>query len=92
MQWKKTPACEKQNVTIFVLCQAKVKAVKVLAQAMKVVEKASKHNSAGNGSAAKKKVKCTKAPTAIIRKLRHLAAFQAQPYIFTKAEKSKADV
>jgi hypothetical protein len=29
MQWKKTPAWEKQNVTFCVLCQAKVKAVKV---------------------------------------------------------------
>jgi hypothetical protein len=37
-------------------------------------------------------VKCTKAPAAIIRKLHCLAAFQAQLYIFTKAEKSKADV
>ncbi len=92
MRWKKTLACEKQNVTFCILCQAKVKAVKVLAQAMKVAKKASKCKSAGNGSAAKKKVKCTKAPTTIIRELRHLAAFQAQLYIFTKAEKSKADV
>jgi hypothetical protein len=37
-----------------ILCQAKVKAVKVSAQAMKVAEKESKHKSAGNGSAAKK--------------------------------------
>jgi hypothetical protein len=92
MQWKKTPACEKQNVTFCVLCQAKVKAVKVLAQAMKVAEKASKCKSAGNGSAAKKKVKCTKAPATIICELRRLATFQAQLSIFTKAEKLKVDI
>jgi hypothetical protein len=40
----------------------------------------------------KKKVKCLKAPAAIIRELRRLAAFQAQLYIFTKVEKMKADV
>jgi hypothetical protein len=44
--WKKTPVGEKQNVTFCVLCQAKVKAVKVLAQAMKVAEKESKRKSA----------------------------------------------
>ncbi len=92
MRWKKTPACEKQNVTFCVLCQAKVKAVKVLAQELKFAEKASKRKSAGNGSAAKKKVKCTKAPSTIICKLCCLAAFQSQIYIFTKAEKSKADI
>jgi hypothetical protein len=66
---KKTPAGEKQNITFCILCQAKVKAVKVSSQAMKVAEKASKRKSASNGSAAKKKGKCTKAPAAIIRKL-----------------------
>ena len=91
-RWKKTPVGEKQNVTFCIPCQAKVKAVKVWAQAMKVAEKESKRKSARNGSAAKKKPKCMKAPVAIIRKLRRLAAFQAQLYIFTKAEKSKADV
>jgi hypothetical protein len=63
-----------------------------LAQAMKVAEKESKHKSARNSSSAKKKPKCVKAPVAIICELRHLAAFQAQLYIFTKAKKSKADV
>ncbi len=91
-RWKKTPVGEKQNVMFCVLCQAKVKAVKVSAQAMKVAEKESKWKSAGNGSAAKKKPKCMMAHVAIIRELRRLAAFQAQLYIFTKAEKSKADV
>ncbi len=88
---KKTPVGEKQNVTFCIRFQAKVNAVKVLAQAMKVAEKESKRKSAGNGSAAKKKPKCMKAPV-IIRELRCLAAFQAQLYIFNKAEKSKADV
>jgi hypothetical protein len=32
------------------------------------------------------------APVAILRELRRLAAFQAQLYIFTKAEKSKAGI
>jgi hypothetical protein len=41
-RWKKTPVGEKQNVMFCVLCQAKVKAVKVSAQAMKVAEKESK--------------------------------------------------
>jgi hypothetical protein len=83
---------EKQNVTFCILCQAKVKAVKVLAQAVKVAEKESKRKSARNGSAAKKKPKCMKAPVAIICELRCLAAIQAQLYIFTKAEKSKVDI
>jgi hypothetical protein len=39
VRWKKTPAGEKQNVTFCILCQAKVKAAKVSAQAMKVAEK-----------------------------------------------------
>ena len=83
---------EKQNITFCILCQAKVKAVKILAQAMKVEEKESKRKSARNGSPAKKKPKCMKAPVAIICKLRCLAVFQAQLYIFTKAKKLKADV
>ncbi len=83
---------DKQNVMFCILCQAKAKAVKVLAQAMKVAEKASKRKSASNGNAAKKKVKCTKALATIIRELRCLAAFQAQLYIFTKVEKTKADI
>jgi hypothetical protein len=67
---EKTPAGEKQNVTFCILCQAKVKVVKVLAQAMTVAEKSTRRKSAGNGSVAKKKVKCLKAPTAIISELR----------------------
>ena len=66
---EKTPVGEKQNVTFCILCQAKVKAVKVLAQAMKVAEKESKQKSARNGSAAKKKPKCMEAPVAIIHEL-----------------------
>jgi hypothetical protein len=59
---------------------------------MKVAEKESKRKSAGNGSAAKKKAKCMKAPAAIIHELHCLATFQAHLYIFTKAEKLKADI
>ncbi len=59
---------------------------------MKLAEKASKRKSAGNGNAPKKKLKSTKASARIICKLRRLAAFQAQLYIFTKVEKMKADV
>jgi hypothetical protein len=77
-QLKKTPVGEKQNITFCILCQTKVKAVKVSAKAMKVAEKESKRKSAGNGSAAKKKPKCMKTPVTIIRELRRLAAFQAQ--------------
>jgi hypothetical protein len=89
---EKTPAGEKQNVMFCILCQAKVKAIKVLAQAMKVAEILTRRKSAGNGSVAKKKVKCLRAPTAIIHKLHQLATFQSQLYIFTKVEKTKADV
>jgi hypothetical protein len=60
VRWKKTPAGDKQNFMFCILCQAKVKAVKVLAQAMKVAEKASKHKSASKDNAPKKKLKCTK--------------------------------
>jgi hypothetical protein len=75
-----------------ILCQAKVKAAKVSAQAMKVAEKSTSRKSTSNGSAVKKEVKWLKAPATITCKLRRLAAFQAQLYIFTKVEKMKADV
>ncbi len=73
-----------------ILCSAKIKAVKVSAEAQKLAKRKS-----GNlvvKSTPKKKVKSTKAPNAIIRELRRVAAFQAQLYIFTKVEKSKADL
>ncbi len=63
--------------------------MKVSAEAQKLAKRQS-----GNlaKSAPKKKMKSAKAPNGIIRELRCLAAFQAQLYIFTKVEKSKADL
>ena len=85
-RWKKTSSDEKVNVAICILCSAKMKAIKVSAEAKKL----SKHQSASSGKAApKKEMKSTKATTGIIRELHHLAAFQAQLYIFTKVEKLK---
>jgi hypothetical protein len=61
--------------------------------AMKHSMKLAKRQLASLGKAApKKKMKSTKATTWIIRELRRLAAFQAQLYIFTKVEKTKADL
>ena len=86
-RWEKTLSDEKDNVAICILCSAKVKAIKVSAKAKKL----SKRQSAGLGKAAlKKKMKSTKATIPIIRELHRLAAFQAQLYIFTKVEKTKA--
>ena len=66
-----------------------MKAVKVSVEAKKLA----KRQLASSGkSAPKKKMKSTKATTGIIRELRRLAAFQAQLYIFTKVEKTKADL
>ncbi len=64
--------------------------MKVLAEAQKLAKR--KLGNLVVKPAPKKKVKSTKAPNAIIRELRHLAAFQAQLYIFTKVEKLKADL
>jgi hypothetical protein len=87
-RWKKTSASEKDNVAFCILCLAKMKAVKVSVEAKKLA----KRQSASSGKAApKKRTKSTKATTGIIRELRRLAAFQAQLYIFTKVEKTKAD-
>ncbi len=69
VRWRKPPVGEKQNITFCIFCQAKVKAVKIWGQAIKVVEKLTSCKSAGNGSVAKKKVKCLKAPAAIICKI-----------------------
>ena len=87
---KKTPSSEKDNIAFCILCSGKIKAVKVSAEAQKLAKRKS-----GNlvvKSTPKKKAKSTKATTAIIRELRRVAAFQAQLYIFTKVEKSKADL
>jgi hypothetical protein len=69
-----------------------MKAVKVLAEAVKLAKESNKRQLASLGRALKKKMKSTKATTGIICELRRLAAFQAQLYIFTKVEKTKADI
>jgi hypothetical protein len=88
-RWKKTSSADKDDVAFCILCSAKMKAVKVSIEAKKLA----KRQLASSGKAApKKKMKSTKASTRIIRELRRLAAFQAQLYIFTKVEKTKADL
>ena len=42
LRWKKIPTIEKNNVVFCILCQAKIKAVKVSASAAKLAEKESK--------------------------------------------------
>ena len=74
VHWWKTLSDEKDNITFCILCSAKMKAVKVLAEAKKL----SKRRSGNSGKVApKKKKKSTKTPNVIIRELRCLAAFQA---------------
>jgi hypothetical protein len=61
-----------------ILCQAKIKAIKVSAQAAKLADKAIKQkSSSGVGDAPRKKAKLMKASIEIICKLHCLAAFQA---------------
>ena len=86
--WKKTLLDKKDNVAFCIFCLAKMKAVKVSAAANKLA----KHQPTSSGKAPKKKMKSTKATTGIICELRCLAAFQAQLYIFTKVEKTKANL
>ncbi len=87
------PASEKQDVMFCILCQAKIQAIKVSAQAMKLADKAIKQkSSSGVGDAPRKIVKLMKASVGIIRKLCCLAAFKGQLYIFTKVEKAKANL
>ncbi len=87
--WRKTSSDEKDNVAFCILCSAKMNAVKVLAEAKKLA----KRQSGNPGKVApKKKIKSMKAPNVIIRELRCLAAFQVQLYLFTKVEKTKADL
>ncbi len=88
-RWKKTSLGERDNIAFCILCSAKMKADKISIEAKKLA----KRQLASLGKAApKKKMKSTKATTGIIRELRRLAAFQAQLYIFTKVEKTKADL
>ena len=88
-RWKKTSSADKDDVTFCILCSAKMKVVKVSVEANKL---AKRKLASSSKSAPKKKMKSTKATTGIIRELRRLAAFQAQLYIFTKVEKTKADL
>ena len=87
--WRKTSSDEKDNVAFCILCSAKMNAVKILAEAKKLAKR-----QLGNPGkvAPKKKIKSMKAPNVIIRELRCLAAFQVQLYLFTKVEKTKADL
>jgi hypothetical protein len=76
-----------------ILCQAKIKAIKVSAQVTKLAEKAIKQKSSFSvGDTSRKKTKSMKATVGIILKLRCLAAFWSQLHIFTKVEKTKANV
>ena len=92
-RYKKTSSSEKDNVVFCILCSAKMKAVKVSAKAVKLAKLAGKHQSANTGKAApKKEMRSTNTTTGIIRELRRVAAFQAQLFIFTRVEKTKADL
>ncbi len=93
MLWKKTPASEKQDIMFCILCQVKIEAMRISAQATKLADKLIKcKSSSGVGDAPRKKTKFMKASVVIVHKLHCLAAFQAQLYIFTKVEKAKTDV
>ncbi len=54
-RWKKTLSSEKDNVAFCILCLAKMKAVKVSAEAKKLAKLADKRQSASLGKAAPKK-------------------------------------
>jgi hypothetical protein len=81
------------------LCESRWKAIKVSAAA-KIAAKKSKRpldksSSTPSGQRAptkKKKALTTTAPVAVIRELRRVAAFYSQVYIFTKVEKTKANL
>jgi hypothetical protein len=90
---KKAPTSEKNNV-FCILCQAKIKAVKVPAHAAKLAEKDSKCKEKDcqqkmiNKPSSAKKPRSTKKSAHIIRELHRIAAFQAQFIIFTKVQKT----
>ena len=93
---KKIPPSEKNNVVFCILCQAKIKAVKVSASAAKLAEKESKRKEKEDSKcksidkpSSAKKPRSAKASAHIIRELRRVAAFQAQLILFTKVEKTK---
>jgi hypothetical protein len=96
LRWKKIPASEKNNVVFCILCQAKIKAVKVFASAAKLVEKESKRKVKEDSKrksidkpSSTKKPCIPKASAHIIRELCCVAAFQAQLILFTKVDKTK---
>ena len=88
-RWRKTLSNEKDNIAFCILCSAKIKAVKVSAEAQKLAKRKS-----GNlvvNSTPKKKVKSTKATTAIIRELRRVAAIQAR-YIYSQKWRNQKQI
>ena len=78
------PNSKQCDVMFCILCEYRRKAIKVSAAA-KIAAKTSKKN---QDSAPKKKTKLTTASVAVIRELRHVAAFYSQVHIFTKVEKA----
>ena len=81
-RWKKTPASEKNNVVFCILCQAKIRAVKVSASAAKLAEKESKRKEKKdskckliNKPSSAKKPCSTKTSAHIIRELCRVAPF-----------------
>ena len=96
---KNTPSAQKCNVMFCSLCESRWKAIKVSAMA-KIVAKKSKRPldkssstpSSGQHAPKKKKASRTTMPVAVIQELRHVAAFYSQVYIFTKVEKTKANL
>jgi len=80
------------------LCESRWKAIKVSAVA-KIAEKKSKRppdksssTPSGQRAPKKKNASRTTMPVAVIRELRRVAAFYSQVYIFTKVEKTKANL
>jgi hypothetical protein len=93
---EKIPTIKKNNVVFCILCQAKIKAVKVSASAAKLAEKESKRKEKEDSKrksidklSSAKKPCSAKASAHIIRELRRVAAFQAQLILFTKVDKTK---
>jgi hypothetical protein len=70
---EKTKVSKKENVVFCILCEAKMKTVKISAEAKKLAKESNKGQSASLDRAPKKKMKSTKATAGIIRELRRLA-------------------
>jgi hypothetical protein len=94
---EKIPPSEKNNVVFCILCQAKIKAVKVSASTAKLAEKDSKRKEKEDSKKRKsmdkpssaKRPRTSNASAHIIRELCRVAAFQAQLILFTKVDKTK---